>query len=184
MPEQPPAGGCRNVKIAVVGASGSGKTSLSRLLARRFDASRIELDALNWGPNWTPAPAHLLRERVAGALTGDCWVCDGNYQAVRDLVWGRADMLIWLDYPLRIVLCRLMRRTAGRWLSGEALWNGNRERLRTLFFSRDSLFVWELRSFRRRRRALPPLFQRPEYAHLQVVRHRSPSETRAWLERI
>ena len=172
------------MKIAIVGPSGSGKTSLARLLSARFDAPRVELDALHWEPNWTPAPAAVLRQRVEDALCGDRWVCDGNYQAVRDIVWARAETVVWLDYPLRLVLWRLTRRSAQRWISGEPLWNGNREALRTLVFSRDSLFAWELRSYRRRRQELPHFFSRPEYAHLQVVHHRTPDETRTWFEQL
>ena len=48
----------------------------------------------------------------------------------RDLVWGRADTLLWLDYPLRLVLYRLARRTAVELRAGGASWGGNRNTLR------------------------------------------------------
>ena len=106
---------------------------------------------------------------------------DGNYSRARDLVWPGATALVWLDYPLRVMVWRLFWRTLRRSVSREELWNGNRERLRTSFFSRDSLFVWALKTYWRHRREYPGLFTEPEHAHLTVVRLRSPRATRRWL---
>jgi len=36
-------------------------------------------------------------------------------------------VLIWVDFPLRIVLWRLLKRTAQRMMTGEVFANGNRE---------------------------------------------------------
>ena len=101
---------------------------------------------------------------------------------VRDLVWSHADTLIWLDYPFLLVLWRLFRPTLTRGLRREELWNGNRERLRDQFLSRDSIFLWLFKSYWRRRRQVPELLARPEYAHLDVFRFRSPGETQRWLD--
>jgi adenylate kinase family enzyme len=111
-------------------------------------------------------------------------VVDGNYHAVRDIVWQRGDTIIWLDYPLPLILWRLFKRGIWRASTGTELWNGNRETFRSLFLSRDSLFIWALKTYRRRRREYPELFARPEHAHLQVVRFRSPREARHWLARL
>lgn len=144
----------------------------------------MELDALNWGPSWTPVPRDVLRERVRQAIAGERWVVDGNYSAVRDLVWPRADTVVWLDFPLHVVLARLLRRTARRALLREELWAGNREDLVRGFLSRDSILVWALRTFWRRRRAYPQLFLRDEYRHLVVVCLRTPRQAEAWLRAV
>jgi adenylate kinase family enzyme len=142
----------------------------------------VELDALHWEPNWTDAPIEVFRQRTEEATKADGWVADGNYGQVRDIVWARADTLVWLDYPLRVVMWRLLIRTFKRTLGGETLWNGNRERFWTQFFSRESLFLWALQTFRRRRREYPILLKQPEYSHLKLVHLRSSKETRRWLE--
>jgi adenylate kinase family enzyme len=118
---------------------------------------------------------------VAQALSGDGWVVDGNYGRVRDIIWSRADTIVWLDYSLPVIFWRLVRRTFWRVDTQAELWNGNHERLREQFFSRDSLFLWALRTYRTRRRQYPLLFRQPEYAHLAVVRLRSPQAARDWL---
>lgn len=168
-------------RVAVVGTTGSGKTTLAAQLAARLGVAHVELDALHWGPGWVAQPRAEFRAGVAAALAGLAWVADGNSSAVRDIVWGRAGTLIWLDYPLPLVLWRLLRRSVRRSLLGEELWNGNRERLRDAFLSRDSLLLWALRTTGPRRREYPLLLQSQAYHHLAVVRLRSPRETAAWL---
>jgi adenylate kinase family enzyme len=168
-------------RVAVVGTTGSGKSTLASALARHMGVPYVELDALHWAPNWTEVPNELFRERAAEALMGDAWVTDGNYSAVRDIVWSRAEMVIWLDYTLPTILWRLTRRTFRRVVTREELWHGNRESVRTWLFSRDSLYVWALQTYRRRRREYPLLLAKPEHAHLKVLHFRSPSAANAWL---
>ncbi len=91
-------------KIVVIGSTGSGKTTLALRISEQLQIPHIELDALYWGPNWTETPQDIFREKVAVALAGDEWVVDGNYTKTYDIVWGRADTIIWLDYES---LCRI-----------------------------------------------------------------------------
>lgn len=170
-------------RIVVVGTTGSGKSTLAGVLAKRLDCPHVELDALHWDPNWTMAPLEVFRTRVADAVAGESWVADGNYSKAAELIWSRAELLVWLDYPLPLVLARLVRRTAHRWLTRQELWNGNRERLRD-HFSRDSLFLWALNAHGRHRREFPARLARPEYAHLKAIHLRSPRETDTWLSTI
>lgn len=168
-------------RFAVVGTSGSGKTTLARGIAAALGIPHVELDALHWEPGWTPASLDVFRARTAEALAGESWSVDGNYSKVRDLVWGRADTVVWLDYPLPVVLARVIWRTARRSLTREELWGGNHESLRSALFSRDSIVLWALQTYRKRQREYPVLLARPEHAHLDVVRLRSPRAARAWL---
>jgi adenylate kinase family enzyme len=166
-------------RINVVGTSSSGKSTFARRLAERLNTRYIELDALHWEPNWIEAPDDVMRERVEAATQSDDWVVDGNYAAVRDIVWGRADAIVWLDYPLRTILGWWARRTARRVFTREELWNGNRETI-TQLVGRESLLWWILSTYRRRRREYPELLaKRPR---LVAVRLRSPRGARAWLD--
>ena len=168
-------------RVNVVGTSGSGKTTIAAELARRLDVPRIELDALSWEANWVPVAPEVLRERVAQAVATDEWVVDGNYSATRDLVWGRADTVVWLDFPFVTVMWRVIARTLRRSLRGEVLWSGNRESLR-LALSRDSIILWAMTTYWRRRRDYPRLFR--DYPDVRFVRLRSPTEGRRFLEAI
>jgi adenylate kinase family enzyme len=171
-------------RINVVGTSASGKTTFARALAARLQVPCIELDALHWQADWTEAPDAVMRERVAAATAADAWIVDGNYSAVRDLVWARAEAVIWLDFPLRTILWRYTLRTQRRVRTEEELWpgTGNRERLSMHLLSRDSLLWWILSTYRRRRREYPRLLA--ANPRLAAIRLRSPAAADAWLRAV
>jgi adenylate kinase family enzyme len=169
------------VRAAVVGITGSGKTTLARRLARQLHIPHVELDALFWGPQWTARPPEVFQVLTAEALRGEAWTADGNYSRVRPIVWGRANVLIWLDYRLPLILWRLTVRIWQRFFTQEELWNGNRERLWPHYFSRDSLYLWAFKTYRRHRQQFTETIQLPEYAHLQVLRFKTPRATAQWL---
>ena len=172
-------------RINVTGTSASGKTTFARALGERLQLPVIELDALHWEPNWTEAPAAVMRERVRAVLANaDAWVVDGNYSVTRDLVWERVECVVWLDFSLPVILRRFLRRTARRIRSREELWpgTGNRENLGQHLDPRSSLLWWILTTYRRRRREYPRLLAaRPD---IRVVRLRSPRQAHRWLEEL
>ena len=122
-------------RVVVIGSSCVGKTTFAQALARVLSSPHIELDALYWQPNWTPRPPEEFRKLVEQELSQGCWVTDGNYSVVRDLVWSRATTVIWLNYGFPLVLWRALTRTARRVLTQEELFSGNRESLRMALFS-------------------------------------------------
>ncbi|HBB34928.1 MAG TPA: adenylate kinase [Cyanobacteria bacterium UBA8803] len=167
-------------RISVVGTTGSGKTTLARHISQYLAIPHVELDAFNHEPNWQEASTDVFRKRVEESLNTESWVVDGNYSRVRDIVWHRANTVIWLDYSLPVIMSRLMWRTFWRVVKQEELWNGNRETWQRTF-SRESILLWALTTYRQKRKNYPLLFQKPEYAHLQVIHLRSPKATSTWL---
>jgi adenylate kinase family enzyme len=171
-------------RIVVIGTTCSGKTTLAAQIAQRLGVGHVEMDALNWQPNWTETPLDVFRASIADALSPNAWVVDGNYRKVRDIVWARADTIIWLDYALPVILTRLFKRTLRRVVTREELWNGNRETLRGTLLSRDSLLLWALKTYRRRRRETPMWLARPEYQHLTLIHLTLPQAADHWLAQI
>ena len=171
-------------RIVVVGTSGSGKTTLARQIGAALDIPHVELDALHWGPNWTETPADELRASLIAATPGPEWVVDGNYSKARPALWPRANTIVWLDYSLPVLVWRILKRTLGRVFLRTELWNGNRESFRQSFFTRNSIIYWVFATYKRRRKEYPELFARPENAHLTIIRHATPRETRRWLNKL
>ncbi len=169
-------------RIAIVGSTGSGKTTLAEAIAQRLGLPHVEIDALHWDSGWHEADIVIFRERLSEALAGPAWVVDGNYAKVRDIIWPRADTLIWLELPLAVVLWRLFWRTLRRVVTREELWNGNKETFRGAFFSQDSLLVYVFKSRKKHRQTYPDLFQQPEYSHLRLIHFRTTAQVKSWLD--
>ena len=164
-------------RVAVLGSSGSGKTTVGRAIAERLGVPFVELDALHWGPEWTEAKAEDLRARVQPIVATDAWVIDGAYRGkIGDLVIERTDVVVWLDLPARVWFPRLLRRTVVRIIRREEFLNANRETVRQTFFSRDSLLLYAARTHRRRQRLYPAAL-----ARYNVVRLRSQREVDRFL---
>ena len=170
-----------NRRLVVIGTSGAGKTTLARKIAKALDAPHIEFDAIRHGPGWTETPDDVFRKRLRPQVEGERWVADGNYSFARDIVWPGATTVVWLDFPIWVVMWRLFRRTMRRGILRVELWNGNREKLWWHFFSRDSLFLWALQTHWRRRRTMPPALAHPDHVHLDLVHLRSPRKADRWL---
>jgi adenylate kinase family enzyme len=158
-------------------ASGCGKTTTGRALAARLAVPFYELDSLYHGPNWTPTPREVMLAQVEAIVATESWVVDGTYRGtLGDVVPEAADVVVWLDLPVRVWLPRLLRRTVSRVLRKERLWNGNRERWRDVVNPAHSVVVHALRNFRQTRRTLDR-----ELRPFRVARLRTPDEVERFL---
>lgn len=138
--------------IVVYGPSGSGKSTLAVELGARLRLPVIDLDHVyHRGPTWDDDLTTEEFRAAAGELVArhtDGWVIAGNYSTVRDLILPHAETAIWLNLPFLTVYRRLAWRTISRAITGEELFNGNRESLRQTFLSRDSMLLWGITAWR------------------------------------
>ncbi len=171
-------------RLVVIGTTSSGKSTLAQQIAEKFELDFIELDALSWEPNWKMADIEVFRKRVETATISPAWVAAGNYRSVRDLVWPKAEAVIWLDYPFHIVFWRLLTRTIRRAVTRELLWGTNREMfwMHLKLWSQDSLFHWLFKTYWRRKRETPLLLSFPEHEHLELIHFKHPREAEEWLK--
>ncbi|BDZ50549.1 adenylate kinase [Frondihabitans sucicola] len=164
--------------MVIAGVSGAGKSTLARRLSRILQLPYTELDSLFHGPDWTERETFVAD--VDALTQTERWVSEWQYTAVRPLLLERADTLVWLDLPYRIVLRRVVGRTVRRRLRRERLWNDNVEGPLTGFFTDpDHIVRWSIRS-RNKLRDLPELVA-AEYPRLQAVRLRSPREVEQFI---
>jgi adenylate kinase family enzyme len=156
----------------VVGNSGSGKSTLARGLAARLGVPFLELDSVYHQPGWEPLAEDEFQRLVTERVSADGWVVDGNYSAVRAIVWARADTVVWLDPPRRTVMRQVAWRTVSRAVTRRELWNGNREPLSN-FLSWDperSVISWAWHSHAKYRDRYRAAATDPANAHLTFIR--------------
>ena len=154
------------MRYVVVGTAGSGKSTLSNEMATLLACPHIELDGMYWGPNWQAVPPDHFERAVQGAIAADRWIVDGNYSAVREIVWARATHIVWLNYGRATILSRVLLRTVRRAVQGTELSGGNRESLAMAFLSTDSILLDAHRSFSKNRRRFAKLRDDPRFDHL------------------
>jgi len=167
-----------------MGGSCTGKTTVSRRLAGLLGVPHVELDALHHDPGWQEAPADVFQARVRAALdaASDGWVADGNYRSkLGALVLERADTAVILEPAFHVTFGRAVRRTIGRTITREELWNGNHEQIRH-FFTTNWIPWWVLRTHRHYGREISR--RTAEHPHLDVVRLRSAAEIDDFLQSI
>ncbi|MFE6971410.1 toxin [Isoptericola sp. NPDC057653] len=164
-------------RVSVVGAAGSGKSTLARELAARLGVRRVELDALFWGPDWTPRPREEFLADARREIGGDAWVIDGNYSALQAEIWARADAVVWLDPPRPVVMAQVYRRTLARAVDRTELWpgTGNRQRWRDVLapWRRDGIVRWSWDQVGRYPERYGTAMADPAHAHLAFHRLRS-----------
>jgi adenylate kinase family enzyme len=113
-------------KILVIGCSGVGKSTFAVQIAEKTDLPFTLTDPFYWKPNWQLASIETVIELVDAATQQETWVLDGNFDDWRGIVWQRADMVIWLDYPLWRILFQVCTRNFGLWATQKPTWSDNR----------------------------------------------------------
>jgi hypothetical protein len=143
----------------------------------------IELDALYHRPNWEPAPDDEFVAKVTSLLDmqPDGWVVEGNYRVIRPITLPRADAIVRLRLPFRVVYPRLVWRTVSRAWRREELWNGNRESFRMSFTSRESILLWGISHWRAHTRSLNEALRTIPHT-APVIELRSNREVEAFVE--
>lgn len=161
------------MKINLIGTSGSGKSTLARRLAAELQLPYIEMDTLYWRPDWQGTPDEALFDRLEqrlGATPG--WVLDGNYNRTRAIKWREVDLVVWVDYGFARTLRQAVLRAARRAWTQQELWpgTGNRESFRRSFFSRESVLLWTIKTWRSNRARYEADMANPQFAHIRFVR--------------
>ncbi|MBV8656866.1 MAG: toxin [Burkholderiales bacterium] len=167
-------------RVWITACTGTGKSTLAAQLAHIGQCRHIELDALHWEADWTPAATAVFRQRVAAAIDEPAWIVDGNYTVVSDVYLPRVEMVIWLDYSFTRILLRLLRRTFKRAMWREVLWQHNQESLLRVL-GPDSIVLWLCKTYWKRKREVPARIEALRARGVRIVHFRHPQETEQWV---
>jgi len=102
-----------NLRILVVGNSGTGKSTIASALANILSVPAIYLDRLYWQPNWKEMPGDEFQSQVESFVReNDSWIIDGNFlRFVGELTFREATDIVWMDPPFALYFSRLIVRT-------------------------------------------------------------------------
>ncbi|POM25740.1 topology modulation protein [Actinomadura rubteroloni] len=165
-------------RVAIFGLPGAGKSTLAHELSRRHEIPVHELDDILFARHGA-LPLDRFRAEVGTVTVGPRWIVDGNYSKLQDVTWDRAELVIWLDYRLPLILWRVTRRNLRR-LSGREQ-TGRRLTWRAAFFGRRSVLGNAARKYIRNRPRYAAQLAQTEARGVTVVRLRSPRKTNRWL---
>ena len=88
-------------RIAVIGNSGGGKSTLARGLARKLGLPYHEIDALLWQPGWVLTPTDMFEAGHSKLLAGESWIIDGlGRLETLPARFARATEIVLIDMPL------------------------------------------------------------------------------------
>jgi adenylate kinase family enzyme len=99
-------------RIAIVGCSGGGKSTLARALGARLGLPVVHMDMLFWRPGWTESPIEEFLPKVEAAAAQERWIIEGGYTAASALRFARADVIVWIEAPRWLCLWRAFARMA------------------------------------------------------------------------
>jgi adenylate kinase family enzyme len=175
-------------RVSVVGNSGAGKTTVARVLAERLGLEHVELDAIMHQPDWVELEPDEFRRRTTDRLdaAADGWVVCGNYSIVRDVVWTRADTVVWLDLSFLVVMGRVTRRTVRRVVTREELWNGNREPFSNLYAwdPTKNIIRWSWTNHAKYHERYAAAMADPTWSRLHFVHLRTAEQVDRWIARV
>ncbi len=108
------------MNIHLFGASGSGTTTLGRLLAQRLGLPHLDADDFFWERTEPPfiriVPVASRQERLRGALSGHRgWVLSGSLTGWGDFLIPAFDRVVFLALPSELRMARLMSRERRRY---------------------------------------------------------------------
>ena len=85
-------------RIAIIGAPGSGKTTLSQKLEKLYNLPLFNIDTIYQLPNWVMRDPKERDAMILEEADKDKWIIDGTFIDTLEYRVNRADRVIFLDY--------------------------------------------------------------------------------------
>ena len=168
-------------RIVVFGSTGVGKTTMARRIAEEFALPVIDIDSLRREAGKSAAPEETFSQLVVEHVKAVNWIIDGSYTSVQDIIWSRADAIVWLDFPFWVFCSRLIKRSLYRTLirkNSEKPVKGRNQPAR----ERALTYLQAIFTGRQRRQRYFATLYSTKNVHLHIIRLFSPKDADLWLE--
>ena len=97
-------------KIAIIGAPGTGKTTLANNLSEILKIEAIHIDGIHHLENWQPRDKQERDDIILEVVNREKWIIDGTYKSTLKQRIEKADLIIWLDFSTLAQLKGIMQR--------------------------------------------------------------------------
>lgn len=162
-------------RVVIIGCAGSGKSTLARDLTARTGLPIVERDSLG------PLGSAPYRAAAATVTARPGWIFDGAPYYVEEVVYGAADLIIFLDYPKSVVMARVLRRTLAIELSRRGA-GAHQAQGRAAWRDKGHPIRWAWKSHRDRHEEGLRLITRPDLADVEFLRFTRPAAAKRWLD--
>lgn len=98
-------------RVMIIGGTGSGKSWLARMLGTITGLPVFHIDPMYWKAGWVQRDMAETHAMVRGVAALDHWIFEGNNSSSFADRIGRADHLIFLDFPTWIRVWGVFSRT-------------------------------------------------------------------------
>ncbi|CAG6045908.1 topology modulation protein [Streptococcus pneumoniae] len=100
------------MKIAIIGYSGSGKSTIAEKLSNYYSIPKLHMDTLQFQPGWQDSDCEWMLTEIKNFLTKHkAWVIDGNYSwCYYQERMQEADQIIFLNFSPLTCLFRAFKR--------------------------------------------------------------------------
>lgn len=173
-------------RINVIGSSGSGKSTFSRKLSEKINYPYLEMDSMFWQSNWVESSNEEFFTKLTEQTSQPTWVLDGNYNRTASIKWAEVDTIIWIDYSFSRTVYQAIKRAIIRSITKKELWEGtgNVESIRKSFFSKQSIILWTLNTYKKNRIRYQKLFKDPNYQHINFIRITNPKMAKNFIKKL
>lgn len=163
-------------RIAIIGAPGSGKTTLSQKLEKLYNLPLFNIDTIYQLPNWVMRDPKERDAMILEEADKDKWIIDGTFIDTLEYRVNRADRVIFLDYSTWTFLRGIFDRLIHNYGKEKPDMPGCKER-----FDLDFIFYVATYNIRRRKYVLEVL---NKFKDKDIIVFRKQKDLNKWVEEL
>jgi adenylate kinase family enzyme len=168
-------------RTIIFGSTGIGKTTMVKRIADEFSIPVIDIDTLRREAGKSESPEQVFSFLVADRVRGETWIIDGSYTSVQDILWSRAEAIVWLDFSFGVFLSRLIKRSLYRIFIRKKSEKPVKARNQPASERAGNYLRAILTGKQRRERYFATLYN-SKHTHLHIIRLTSPEDATLWLK--